>query len=125
MLPCSKAGTLYSIDVDTINGGIPYGDSFCVLAHYCLQKVSETHSMITVFAQIKYKKSVWGLVKGKNIRVTLKATYYSCIHFRHDRKELLGGTGRLFCSFDESFTCRGRREYSRNEEEVEAEKETS
>ncbi|XP_018565494.1 GRAM domain-containing protein 1B isoform X2 [Anoplophora glabripennis] len=64
MLPCSKAGNLYSIDVDTINGGIPYGDSFCVLAHYCLQKVSETHSMITVFAQIKYKKSVWGLVKG-------------------------------------------------------------
>ncbi|KAJ8921707.1 hypothetical protein NQ315_010617 [Exocentrus adspersus] len=64
MLPCSKAGFLYAIDVDTINGGVPYGDSFCVSVHYCLQKVSETHSMISVFGQIKYKKSVWGLVKG-------------------------------------------------------------
>lgn len=64
MLPCSKAGFLYCIDVETINAGVPYADSFVVLCHYCLKKVSETQSSLNVFAQIKYKKSVWGLVKG-------------------------------------------------------------
>ncbi|RZC41619.1 GRAM domain-containing protein 1B-like, partial [Asbolus verrucosus] len=64
MLPCSKAGQLYAIDVDTINAGVPYADSFNIGVHYCLQKMSETESSIQVFAQVNYKKSVWGLVKG-------------------------------------------------------------
>ncbi|KAG5861896.1 hypothetical protein JTB14_007495 [Gonioctena quinquepunctata] len=64
MLPCSKAGQLYSIDLDAMNAGIPYADSFFVSFHYCLEKVSDTSSSMKVFAQIKYKKSVWGLVKG-------------------------------------------------------------
>lgn len=64
MLPCSKAGYLYSIDIETINAGVPYADSFVVQAHYCLKKVSETNSSLNIYAQIKYKKSVWGLVKG-------------------------------------------------------------
>ena len=65
MLPCSKAGSLYSIDVETVNAGIPYADSFYALIHYCIHKISDTQSTIEVYAQIKYKKSVWGLVKGK------------------------------------------------------------
>jgi hypothetical protein len=64
MLPCSKAGCLYSIDVDTVNAGIPYADSFNIVVHHCLQKISETESSYQVFAQVIYKKSVWGLVKG-------------------------------------------------------------
>uniref|UniRef100_A0A6P7FYF8 Protein Aster-B isoform X3 n=1 Tax=Diabrotica virgifera virgifera TaxID=50390 RepID=A0A6P7FYF8_DIAVI len=64
MNPCSKAGQLYSIDIESLNAGVPYADSFCVNAHYCLSKVSETHSSLTIIAQVKYKKSVWGLVKG-------------------------------------------------------------
>ncbi|KAJ8934330.1 hypothetical protein NQ314_013371, partial [Rhamnusium bicolor] len=81
MHPCSKAGYLYSIDIETINAGVPYADSFCVLIHYCLQKVSETHSSITVFGQIKYKKSVWGLVKGRFIIIKM-------IFFSHLTKAL-------------------------------------
>lgn len=64
MLPCSKAGHLYAINIETVNGGVPYGDSFFILAHYCLQRVSDTESSLSVCIQIKYRKSVWGLVKG-------------------------------------------------------------
>ncbi|XP_056647919.1 protein Aster-B-like isoform X1 [Diorhabda sublineata] len=64
MNPCSKAGHLYSIDVESLNAGVPYADSFYVFVHYCLQKVSENQSSLQMFAQVKYKKSVWGLVKG-------------------------------------------------------------
>ncbi|XP_049820316.1 protein Aster-B-like isoform X2 [Aethina tumida] len=63
MLPCSKAGQLYAIDIETVNAGVPYADSFVVLVHYCLEKISDTQSSMSVYAQIKYKKSVWGLVK--------------------------------------------------------------
>jgi len=64
MLPCSKAGSLYAIDLESINAGIPYADSFSLLSHYCIQKISETQTSLVVYAQIKYRKSVWGLVKG-------------------------------------------------------------
>ncbi|XP_074033206.1 GRAM domain containing 1B isoform X2 [Leptinotarsa decemlineata] len=64
MHPCSKAGHLYSIDVDTINAGIPYADSFYLTLHYCLEKISDTASSLKVIAHLKYKKTVWGLVKG-------------------------------------------------------------
>lgn len=38
MRECSKQGELYSIDVNNVNAGIPYADSFSVLNHYCLVK---------------------------------------------------------------------------------------
>lgn len=64
MLPCSTPGCLYSVNVETSNAGIPYADSFSVSIHFCLHKVSENQSTISVYGQLKYKKSVWGLVKG-------------------------------------------------------------
>lgn len=64
MLPCSKAGHLYSVDSNAINAGIPYADSFNVLVHICMQKISETESSVQVFGQVKYRKSVWGIVKS-------------------------------------------------------------
>lgn len=64
MLPCSKSGNLYAVDVETVNAGIPYADSFYVTVHYCLRKVSETHSSIHVTGQLKFKKNIWGLVKS-------------------------------------------------------------
>ncbi|XP_076167712.1 protein Aster-B isoform X2 [Ptiloglossa arizonensis] len=64
MLPCSRPGHLYSIDVESVNAGIPYADSFSVLIHYCVTSISENETSITIHAQIKYKKSVWGFVKG-------------------------------------------------------------
>lgn len=61
---CSKPGELYSIDIDSTNAGIPYADSFGVLLHYCLVKTIDDNTMLSVHAQIKYKKSIWGVVKG-------------------------------------------------------------
>lgn len=65
MLPCSRPGHLYSIDVESVNAGIPYADSFSVFVHYCMNSITENETSISIYAQIKYKKSVWGFVKGK------------------------------------------------------------
>lgn len=65
MLPCSTPGCLYSINVESTNAGIPYADSFSILTHYCLIGNSETESTLEVYAEIKYKKNVWGLVRSK------------------------------------------------------------
>ena len=70
MLPCSKPGELYAIDTESVNAGIPYADSFYVTTHFCLSRTSDAETCIAVYAQIKYRKSVWGLVKSKYI--------YSC-----------------------------------------------
>ncbi|XP_025830543.1 GRAM domain-containing protein 1B isoform X2 [Agrilus planipennis] len=94
MQPCSKPGFLYSIDIEITNAGIPYADSFYVMAHYCLQRVSDTHSSLVVFAQIKYRKSVWGLVRGfieKNVWVGMEdyfSTLAKALHLEGD--EVLG-----------------------------------
>ncbi|XP_053961524.1 protein Aster-B isoform X2 [Anastrepha ludens] len=64
MRECSKPGELYSIDVISVNAGIPYADSFSVLLHYCLVRTVDDHTMLSVHAQIKFKKSIWGVVKG-------------------------------------------------------------
>lgn len=77
MLKCSKPGKMYAIESETQNAGIPYADSFVVATHYCLNKVSETESSITVFSDIKYKKSVW-VVKGNIALVQIIAGSTSC-----------------------------------------------
>ncbi|XP_047104393.1 protein Aster-B-like isoform X1 [Schistocerca piceifrons] len=64
MRKCSKPGELYSIDIESSNAGIPYADSFGVNMHYCLTRTGENESCFTVFAQLKYKRNVWGFVKG-------------------------------------------------------------
>lgn len=65
MLACTRPGHLYSIDVTSCNAGVPYADSFTVGVHYCLQKVSENVTSLQIFGSVKYKKSVWGIVKSK------------------------------------------------------------
>lgn len=64
-----------------MNAGIPYADSFMVILHYCLMRwvlffvshnfclktsfrTVDDHTMLSVHANIKYKKSIWGMVKG-------------------------------------------------------------
>lgn len=44
--------------------GIPYADSFYVLLHYCMKATVDDSTVMSVHAQIKYKKSVWGVIKG-------------------------------------------------------------
>ncbi|XP_037959633.1 protein Aster-B-like isoform X2 [Teleopsis dalmanni] len=83
MRDCSKAGELYSIDINSENAGIPYADSFSVLLHYCLVKTVDDHTMLSVHAQIKYKKSIWTVVKGfieKNTWAGLEEFYSALLH---------------------------------------------
>ena len=85
----SEPGQMYFIDVDTVNSGIPYADSFYVELSYCLSKCTTDGNLVKinsrtaphmqyshfyVFAAIKYKKTVWGLVKSKyqvNIQIEM------------------------------------------------------
>ncbi|KAF4519428.1 hypothetical protein B566_EDAN008655 [Ephemera danica] len=64
MHACSRPGRIYVIDSEANNSGIPYADSFYIQNHFCLLRVSESQSRLTVYCQVKYRKSVWGLVKG-------------------------------------------------------------
>jgi len=63
MLNISSPGRLYVIDVEANQAGIPYADSFYIINHFCLVKMSDTESRLTIYSQLKYRKSVWGLVK--------------------------------------------------------------
>ena len=62
----SQPGRQYIIDVEVVNNGIPYADSFYVSVHFYLSSLSETESQLNVIGAINYRKSVWGLVKSKN-----------------------------------------------------------
>lgn len=80
MRNCSRPGQLYSIDATSVNAGIPYADSFYVVTHYCMKRTLDDHTVMSVHAQVKYKKSVWGVVKGfieKNTWVGLEDFYMS------------------------------------------------
>ncbi|KAL1131695.1 hypothetical protein AAG570_011308, partial [Ranatra chinensis] len=64
MLPCSKPGEMYAIEIETSNAGVPYAESFYITSHYCLTRGADAGtSTIAVYCQIKYRKSVWGIVK--------------------------------------------------------------
>ena len=81
----SQPGQIYFIDVDTVNAGIPYADSFSVQISFCLSRCDDgrnspscsskgrsaegpdNSSLLTVMAAIKYHKTVWGLVKSKPV----------------------------------------------------------
>ncbi|XP_029045428.2 LOW QUALITY PROTEIN: protein Aster-B-like [Osmia bicornis bicornis] len=96
MLPCSRPGHLYSIDVESVNAGIPYADSFSVFVHYCMNSITENETSISVYAQIKYKKSVWGFVKGvieKNCWAGLEEYFTSLIKALTIECEENSGTG--------------------------------
>ncbi|XP_057338129.1 protein Aster-B-like [Microplitis mediator] len=64
MLPCSRPGHRYSIDIESSNAGIPYADSFSVLSHFCMTAVSENETNLSIYSQIKFKKHVWSVMKS-------------------------------------------------------------
>ncbi|XP_078672891.1 protein Aster-B-like isoform X33 [Branchiostoma floridae x Branchiostoma belcheri] len=59
-----KPGLFYVVDCEIVNGGIPYGENFYVLNRYCLNRVTSYQSRLRVSSEIKYRKTVWGLVKN-------------------------------------------------------------
>lgn len=78
MRDCSKPGQLYSIDVNAVQGGIPYADSFYVTQHYCMSRTKDDHTVLSVHAQVHYRKNIFGFVRGfieKNTWVGLEDFY--------------------------------------------------
>ena len=57
-------GEYYSIDAEASNAGIPYADSFLVSNHWCLTRETHTETRLVVWTSVKYKKSMWGFMKG-------------------------------------------------------------
>ena len=82
----SVPGHIYNVDVETTNADIPYADHFFVATHYCLVKVSESESFLTVLCDIKYKKSPWGLIKSfieKNCWAGIEEHYSALSEGKH------------------------------------------
>lgn len=65
LLKHSKPGQVYTVDCDVVNTGIPYSDAFTVKSVYCLTKVSKKECRLRISGCVKYKKTVWGIVKCK------------------------------------------------------------
>ncbi|XP_046446712.1 protein Aster-B-like isoform X1 [Daphnia pulex] len=63
LLDVSRPGDFYAIDVEASNSGIPYAETFAVCCHWCLMRSGYRKSRLVIYSQIKYKKSVWGIVK--------------------------------------------------------------
>lgn len=63
ILANSKPGEAYVVEFEATNSGIPYADAFSIASHYCLRKEDENKTRIGVWGNIKYKKTLWGLIK--------------------------------------------------------------
>ncbi|KAG8197913.1 hypothetical protein JTE90_020292 [Oedothorax gibbosus] len=64
LLKHSKPGQVYTVDCDVVNTGIPYSDTFTVKSVYCITRVSKRECRLRISGCVRYKKSVWGLVKS-------------------------------------------------------------
>jgi len=64
MLPESKPGSVYVIDADCVNNGIPYGDNFYTSVRYCMLKVGQKSTRLYITGKVVYKKRMWGLMKN-------------------------------------------------------------
>ncbi|KAK2153570.1 hypothetical protein LSH36_292g01012 [Paralvinella palmiformis] len=60
----SKPGAFYLVDTECINSSIPYGDNFYVVNRYCLNRLGLNRCRLKVTSAVRYRKSVWGVVKS-------------------------------------------------------------
>lgn len=64
MLACSSPGSKYCIDIETLNSGIPYADSFSVETHFCMTSLDDEQTNIKINSNINFKKHVWAMMKS-------------------------------------------------------------
>ncbi|EDV98312.1 GH23042 [Drosophila grimshawi] len=79
---CSAKGEIYSIDVESLNQGIPYADVFTILMHYCLKRSPGNTTDILVVGDINFVKSTWAIVKTFILKHSLEgmAEYFYSLH---------------------------------------------
>lgn len=56
---------MYVVETEAINTGIPYADAFTVCNHYRLSQGTDGRTNLTVWSHVKYRKTIWGIVKGE------------------------------------------------------------
>ncbi|XP_037039039.1 protein Aster-B-like isoform X1 [Bradysia coprophila] len=62
---CCIPNRFYAVDVVNSNENIPYADVFEVAIHHCMLSTIDNHTMYSVYGQLRYKKSAWGVVKSR------------------------------------------------------------
>ncbi|WAR04740.1 ASTRB-like protein [Mya arenaria] len=84
----SQPGVMYLIDAECTPLGIPYSDAFYVMNRYCLTRVSKGKCRLRVTSEVKYRKSLWGVVKNMIERNSVQGVldYFQCLGI-HLRKE--------------------------------------
>lgn len=100
----SHPGRQYIIDVEVQNNGIPYADSFYVTVHFYLSRVSDTESSLNVIGAVKYRKTVWGIVKSKLLFMFFVIMLMYCPSFH--REKYMGWPRGLLLKLVKSFVCR-------------------
>ncbi|KAG7163501.1 Aster-B-like 1 [Homarus americanus] len=60
----TQPGLVYVVETETVNSGIPYADAFYIATHYCIMKEDEIKTRLVTWVCIKYKKTIWGFLKG-------------------------------------------------------------
>lgn len=87
----SQPGQMYLIDAECTPLGIPYADAFYVMNRYCLTRVSKEKCRLRVTSEVKYRKSVWGVVKNMIERNSVQGVldYFQClgIHLRRESEK--------------------------------------
>lgn len=87
----SQTGIMYLIDAECTPLGIPYADAFYVMNRYCLTRVSKESCRLRVTSEVKYRKSVWGVVKSMIERNSMQGVmdYFQClgIHLRRESEK--------------------------------------
>lgn len=66
LLSQTKPGSVYMINSEVINHGVPYSDSYVVNSQWCLTKESVSSSRLKVHVEVVYTKNSWsiGLIKS-------------------------------------------------------------
>ncbi|TDG49379.1 hypothetical protein AWZ03_004247 [Drosophila navojoa] len=78
---CSTPGQLYSIDVVSVNEGIPYADVFNIATHYCLARSENNSTDMLVFGNVNFIKSTWAVVKAFIVKHSYEglSEYFQCL----------------------------------------------
>ncbi|XP_023163216.1 protein Aster-B [Drosophila hydei] len=81
MRACSCPGEIYSIDVLSVNEGIPYADVFNIATHYCLVRSENNGTDMLVFGNVNFIKSTWAVVKAFIVKHSYEglSEYFHCL----------------------------------------------
>ncbi|XP_076334075.1 protein Aster-B-like [Tachypleus tridentatus] len=81
----SKEGVVYVVMCEVSNAGVPYSDSFYVMATYCLTRITKGKSQLRIHGYVHYKKYLMGVIKA----IIEKTTFQGFKNFCADLERAL------------------------------------